>query len=233
MAESIESFVEKLQNEGVEAGRQQAEKIVADAHAEAERIVQEAKQKAEKIVDDAENEARETRERAQTDMQLAARDTVLRLRETLSRALQSVLVSGAEQPLQDPEFLKGLIHDVVMQYARGDQEGETHIQISVGDQAKDQLTEWCRQQLAPQAQEAGAAVDLRGGLKEAGFEYEVEGGNVEVTLRSVVETLSDLVSPRLRERLEAATREDAADTGGEGAGEGDQGGGDAGQQDGQ
>jgi len=42
-------------------------------------------------------------------------------------------------------------------------------------------------------------------LAEAGFEYQVQDANVEVTRTAVVETLSDLVSPRLREMLAKAT----------------------------
>jgi V/A-type H+-transporting ATPase subunit E len=207
MADSIESFVSKLQNEGVEAGKKEAEKIRDEARDEADRIVKEAEQKAEKIRQDAERDADDTRQRGQTDLELAARDTVLRLRETLNRALRTVLARGTEASLGDTEFLKGLIHDVVMQYAQADQEGEATVEVRVSDEAKDQLTEWCRQQLAPEAQEAGAAVDIKGVLSEAGFEYQVQDANVEVTQTSVVETLQDLVSPRLRDMLAKATEQ--------------------------
>ncbi|MFO8014701.1 MAG: hypothetical protein R6X20_15495 [Phycisphaerae bacterium] len=205
MPDSIESFVSKLQNEGVEVGRKEAEKIRAEAQDEADRIIKEAEEKADRIRQDAEREAEDTRQRGRTDLELAARDTVLRLRETLNRALRTVLASGTVESLGDTDFLKGLIHDVVMQYAQADQEGQTRVEVRVSEEAKDQLTEWCRRQLAPEAQEAGAAVDIKGVLSEAGFEYQVEDANVEVTQASVVETLQDLVSPRLRDMLAKAT----------------------------
>jgi len=211
MADSIESFVTKLQNEGVEAGKQQAEAIRSEAQQEADRIVQEAQEQARRITQEADQQARETRQRAQTDLELAARDTVLRLRDTLGRALRAVLVTGAEQPMRDPEFLKGLIRDVVMQYARADREGQVGIHVNVGEDIQGQLADWCRAQLAPEAHGAGIQVDLRGTLREAGFEYEVEGANVEVTRQSVVEVLSDLVSPRLREIVEKATSEESGE----------------------
>jgi len=208
MAESIESFVNKLQNEGVEAGKKEAGKIRDEAKKKAEGILQEARQQADKIRRDAERAAEETRQRGQTDLQLAARDTVLRLRETLNRALRAVLAAGTEQALGDPEFLKGLIRDVVLQYARAEGEGQTSVRIRVSDEVADQLADWCRQQLGPEAEEAGAAVDLEGALAEAGFEYQVRDANVEVTQTSVVETLQDLVSLRLREMLAKATEEE-------------------------
>ncbi|MBL7140303.1 MAG: hypothetical protein ISS74_05270 [Planctomycetes bacterium] len=207
MADSIESFVSKLQDEGVEAGRKEAQKIKDVARAEADRIVQEAQQKAQKTLDDAEQQAKDTRERGQTDLRLAARDTVLRLRETLSRVLRTVLLTRTGQALGDIDFLKGLIRDVVMQYAQAEREGKAAVDIRVSDEVRDRLTDWCRQELQPKAEAGGVAIDLQGALAEAGFEYQVEGANVEVTRASVVETLSDLVSPRLREMVERAAEE--------------------------
>jgi len=207
MADSIETFVSKLQSEGVEAGKKEAQKITDNARAEADRILQEARDKAKKICDDAEHQAKEVLERGQTDLRLAARDTVLRLRETLSRVLRTVLTTRTGEALGDIEFLKGIIHDVVMQYAQADREGKTAIHVRVSDEVLDHLTDWCRQELQPQAEGGHVAVNLQGALAEAGFEYRVEGAHVEVTRASVVETLSDLVSPRLRAMVEAAAQD--------------------------
>jgi len=44
MPESIESFVKKLQSEGVDAGKKAAEKIIKEARQEAEKIFAQAKQ---------------------------------------------------------------------------------------------------------------------------------------------------------------------------------------------
>ena len=50
----------------------------------------------------------------------------------------------------------------------------------------------------------GIKMDLRGTLAGAGFEYTVAGATIEVTLDSVVETLTSLVGPELRKVLESA-----------------------------
>jgi len=210
MADSIESFVSKLQDEGVEAGKKEARKIKDDARAEADRTIHEAREKAQEILEQAEQQAKEARERGQTDLRLAARDTVLCLRETLSHVLRTVLLTRTGEALGDVEFLKGLIRDVVMQYAQAEREGRTTIDIRVSDDVRDRLTDWCRQELQPRADGGGTTVNLHGALAEAGFEYQVQGANVEVTRASVVETLSDLVSPRLREMVERAAEEPAA-----------------------
>ena len=110
MAESIETFVAKLQNEGVEAGRQEAETIVAGAKSEAERIVADAQSQADKIIAGAKSEAENLLSRGQTELSLAARDAVLGLQETLSKSLQAILRYQADVTLHDVSFLGKVLH---------------------------------------------------------------------------------------------------------------------------
>jgi len=205
MAESIESFVAKLQQEGIQAGEEAADKLLLDANQKAERIVAEAEAKARKIVETAEAEADVTLEKSRTDLRLAARDTALRLRDALTRAVRAVLVTGTEQALGDAEFLKVLLHDIVMQYVQADLDGRILMQINVAPEMQQQLTQWALAQLHEKAERGDVSLDLKGTLSEAGFEYEIEGANIEVTLASVVDALSKLVNPNLRETLDQAT----------------------------
>lgn len=205
MAESIESFVAKLQAEGIQAGKQAADELLADARSEANRIVQEAEAKAKRIVETAEAEAGRSLEKARTNLELAARDTVLRLRETLTRAVRAVLAAGAREPLGNPEFLKTLLHDIITQYVKADLDGHVAVTINVAPEMQHQLIQWALAHLHEKAESGDVSIDLKGTLAEAGFEYEVEGANVEVTLAAVVDALSELVNPDLREILDQAT----------------------------
>ena len=54
------------------------------------------------------------------------------------------------------------------------------------------------------ARETGMTIDLQGTLEAAGFEYTLSGATVEVTLRSVTESICELVGPRLREIIDKA-----------------------------
>jgi len=53
MADSIETFVQKLQAEGVQAGRDEAQKLVDEARTEAEGIVAQAGEQAKRITSQA------------------------------------------------------------------------------------------------------------------------------------------------------------------------------------
>ena len=78
------------------------------------------------------------------------------------------------------------------------------MQINVSPQTQSELADWALQEMTARAAEAGMSIDLRGTLSTAGFEYEVTGGTVEVTVESVVETLSEMVSPQLRQMVQQA-----------------------------
>jgi len=207
MADTIEQFVAKLQAEGVQAGRAAAEELIAKARRDADEIIRQAQARAAKIHHDAEARAQATLAKSKTELELAARDTTLRLREALARAIRAALAAGAKQPLEDAEFLRRLLSDIVLQYVRADLQGQPTFNLNVTPEMRGKLAAWALHQL----HQGNLALDLRGTLAEAGFEYQVEGAKIEVTLTSVVDALADLVSPALRQILEQATAVDKPD----------------------
>lgn len=212
MAETIKAFVEKLQTDGVEAGRRAADQIQAEARQRAQSVIHEAEAQARKILEEANRQIERNRAGAQMQLQLAARDTLIRLQETLSRALETVLEAAAQETLADPDFLRELLRDVVTQYARADADGANSITINVPDAIRGQLLPWALQAFQEDGNRGGPVVDLQGSLAKAGFEYRVGEGTIEVTVDSAVELLGKLVGPELRQVLDRAAAGDPAAT---------------------
>ncbi len=204
MVDTIETFVALLQSEGVQAGQDQAEKLLVDAEAQAEKIRAQARADAEKVVADAHGQAQNILARAQTELQLAARDTTLRLREGLSKVLQEVITAGATEKLEDVDFLGKALHELILLYAGSDLHNS--IEINVQPEMQEKLVDWALHEIASEnADGSHVALDLKGTLAQVGFEYNVSGATVEVTLESVVEALVDLVSPKLGEIVARAS----------------------------
>lgn len=202
-SQSIESFVARLQAEGVEAGRQQAQKLIDQARAEAERVLADAKRQAEQIVADANRIGESTLERARTELALATRDAVLALGQTLNRVLNAVLSAGVAEALNDESVLKDVLRELVETYARADIENGD-LDIRLNPQMLSRLADWAIAQM--RGREKGRlSVELTDGLKGAGFEYTFAGSTVEVTVGSVVELLSGMVTPKLAEVIRQAT----------------------------
>lgn len=205
MAETIESFVAKLQAEGVDAGKQQAEGIRAEAEKQAKETVDRAHKEADKILADAKTQAEETLARGRTELELAARDATLRLQEAVSRGLAGLLSQTVKQKLDDTDFMGKLLHEVVMLYVRSDFECKQTLKINVPAPMREKLVSWALSEIGQETvDKVRPSIDLKGTLADAGFEYTCSGSTVEVTRDSVVATLVDLVGPDLREVLAKA-----------------------------
>ncbi|NLS97025.1 MAG: hypothetical protein GXX96_33230 [Planctomycetaceae bacterium] len=202
MTHKLESFIQTLKTDGVEAGREAADQIRREAEREAEQTVRDAEAKAKEIVKKAEEERERIVARTQTDLELAARDTVARLREALGRAVNKVLAEATEQKLGDSDYLAELIREVVGQYAKADALGEGTFTLNVSEAMRQRLTHWVIATFHKPPKEL--SLDLHGSLTGAGFEYRVEGGTVEITPESVVQVLSDIVAPEIRKLIASA-----------------------------
>jgi V/A-type H+-transporting ATPase subunit E len=205
MPETIEAFVEKIRSEGVQAGRKQADQLIADAKNQADEIISQARREKEKIISKAHGEAESILARSKSELALAARDAALRLRDALSAALREVLSRAAKDKLTDTAFIGEILHEIIIQYGKTELAGARALQINVPQEMRQKLADWAIRRMGHEAAgERRAAIDLKGTLAQAGFEYNATGATVEVTLESVVEVLSELVGPSLREVLDRA-----------------------------
>lgn len=205
MAQTIEAFVEKLHAEGVQAGKEAADRLRSEAQAEADRILADAKAQAESTIANAKAEAERLAEQQRQELDLAARDATLRFRAAVAKAVNSLLRHEVSSALTDKEFLPGLIRDTVVNYAKEDAHSQDQIEIRVNPEMIQAVTDWALNYLGAQKfAEAKAHLDLKGTLKTQGFEYRVSESTVEVTVESIVEVLKEHVNPRLREVLDRA-----------------------------
>jgi vacuolar-type H+-ATPase subunit E/Vma4 len=201
MVETIETFINKLQEDGVQAGREAAKEITDKAEQEAQQRLAAAEEQARQIIQQAQEESQRTRVRVETELKLAARDIVVRVQETLNQVLEAVLADAVRDKLQDAEFLGGLIREVVLQYVEADVAGHGTIEINVSDEMQQRLLSGAVTAFQPDQAEQ-ARIALIGQLKKAGFEYKMAGGTVEVTEDSVVQVLSSLLGAELRRRVQ-------------------------------
>ena len=205
MVDTIESFVEKLQKQGVQAGQEAASKLETQAQDQAKKIVDDAQAKADKIIADAQKQAQSIVDRGKSELELAARDVVAKLREELSKSLNALLAESTQKTLEDTDFIGKTLHDIVTSYAKADSHHKLTVKINVNEKLRNELKSWALKELGKEVVEQyRPSLNLQGNLKQAGFEYEVSGATVEVTRDSVVESLSELITPALREVLTKA-----------------------------
>lgn len=108
-AHGVQALIERLRAEGIEAGRQEAQTILAEARAQAERILAEAQAQAEKLVAEAKHTQAKLESASREALALAVRDAKLRLREELSSAFDRKLAELVHQAMRPQPFLEQLI----------------------------------------------------------------------------------------------------------------------------
>lgn len=201
---TLESFVAQLHEEGVVAGRREAERLRSDAEKHAGDVVRRAEADAARIVAEAEARAGTEVTRARAELEFAVRDALIELRSAVTAALQGILREAADARLRDPEFLVSLIRGVVMAYATGDASGKVG-EVRVPREMKEDLVAWTIGELADGLRDDGGRVTAV--LADAGFEYRIGDGTVEVSPDAIREKLTELVSPHLRDLIAQAASE--------------------------
>jgi len=200
----VQELVQRLRDEGVAAGRREAEQIVATARAEAARILADARREAEELTRATGATIETERQAARAALELAWRDAMLQLREQLevafARRLQSLIASG----LRDPEVLIGLVVDALRHVLEADRSPDRAQLLVPESPAQDPAAAAALDTLA-----ATLARDLlQGGVELVHEQRSGAGVRVRLTERGIElalteETLAALLLERLLPRFRA------------------------------
>ena len=105
----VEALLERLKNEGVVAGQEQAENLVTNAQKRAEWIIETAELEAQELLDRAKKQAEDIRVSGQDALKLAARDAFLRLRDNLLGSFSDEVMRVVGKQMTDKAYTEQLI----------------------------------------------------------------------------------------------------------------------------
>ncbi|OAB55210.1 hypothetical protein AY600_02235 [Phormidium willei BDU 130791] len=109
LSSGVDSLIAQLRQDGIDAGRAEAERILADARAQAKAIQDKAEAEARARVEQARREADSFRKAGEEALRTAMRDTVLDMKATLTQRFASDLKRLVSQQMHDPEVLRRMI----------------------------------------------------------------------------------------------------------------------------
>lgn len=209
VSSGVETLIEQLRDKGVNAGKQQARRIVEEAVEHADSLVAQARQEAENRISQAEKDAEFIRRSGAESLQLAFRDTLLKLKQQLLSQFSDNLKRMTKHELADPDTLKKLILEVASK-TQNVEKGSTII-LPEHAEAVDDLRR------SPDKLSGGALIELvneltRGMLEEgimihvsdnidSGIKIINQDDNVEIQLDD--EILSDILLEYLQPRFRA------------------------------
>ena len=200
----VQELVQRLREEGVAAGRREAEQIVSAAREEAARMLAEARREAEQVTGQAHATVETERQAARAALDLAWRDTVLQLREQLETTFARRLQSLVAVSLRETEVLVELVVDA-LRHALAADRAEERAQLLVPESSAEDA------QLAQSLNTLAAALsrDLFSGGVElvrdprsgAGVRILLADRGIELAITE--ETLATLLLERLLPRFRA------------------------------
>ena len=108
----VQALIDRLREQGVQAGRTEADRLVAEARGRAEQILAEARAEADAVRAQARSDADTERRAADEALKLAARDTVLALKQDMALRFAQEVKRLVALEMQDHAFLQHLILEV-------------------------------------------------------------------------------------------------------------------------
>ncbi|MBA5777558.1 hypothetical protein H2509_10535 [Stappia sp. F7233] len=105
----VQALIDRLKSEGISAGQDEADRILAAARAKADKLVADAEARAGAILDKAKADAAAETAAANDALKIAARDLVLRLRNELGTRIGDETRRILGDAFVDEDFLKNLI----------------------------------------------------------------------------------------------------------------------------
>ena len=189
MAEELQQLLEKIQRDGVDKANAEATAIVAKAKDEANALVKKAEEEAAATRAKAEEDAAAYAARARETIRQAARDTVLKVKEDVTKLLTKLLAQDVAAALATEAV--PLAAAVVKELVTGSAAAE----VATAPKFVDAL----RAQLAAQAQDGVKVVADE--MTGAGFTVKLDNGRVEHDFTDAA--ISGALAQRLRSDLAA------------------------------
>ena len=110
MENKLQKLTEQLYEEGLSKGRNDADKLVAEAQAKAKAIVAEAQAEAKAIVENAQKQAAELTQNTMTEISLAGRQAVAALKSEINTMVVAQTASKAvAEATMDAAFVKDML----------------------------------------------------------------------------------------------------------------------------
>lgn len=122
----VDALIARLREEGVSAGRREAERIIGDAQSQSNRMLDKAQKEARERLDAAHKEADAYRAAGEEALRTAMRDMVLDMKAALMEKFSSDVRRLVSHHLEDPNLMRQMILEVAgrARESVGSQEGD-------------------------------------------------------------------------------------------------------------
>lgn len=201
MENKLQELTNKLYQEGLTRGREEADAIIAKAKEEAQAIVKEARKEAAWIVDRAEQEAAEHKEQVENEIRMASRHTISVLKKKIKDMVVFKALEGpTKKAMEDDVFVKEIINTLVQSFKPEDA-GSMDLEVVLPQSGKESFTGFLKSRTS-EIFNKGLKVTFTESL-ENGFVIEPagEGYQIRFTDKDFMALFNKYISPETQSLL--------------------------------
>lgn len=193
--DKIQELTSKLYSEGVEKGKEEADKIIAEAKQSERKILEDAKKEAENIISTADKQISELKRQTEAELKMYASQAAEALKSEVTNLLTGELAElNVKAATADKSFMQKLIVDLVQNWSKSEK-------LTIGVANADELKSY----IASNAKELlnkGLNVESVNGIK-TGFTLSPEDGSYKVKFGEdeFIEYFKEFLRPQIRQML--------------------------------
>lgn len=201
MQNKLQELTEKLYSEGLSKGREEAERIKADAQKEAEQIISKAREESEQIISTAHKEAEDIKERILNEVKMSSRQSYTTLRHEIESLISSnALKTPISEAMNDNALIKDIISTIVSAFSpQSDKAAD--LSIILPEKSKGELDRFITENITKQFNQG---LEIKFDKKvSSGFKIgpKGEGYHISFTDKDFEELVGSYLRPRIREIL--------------------------------
>lgn len=193
--DKIQELTSKLYTEGVDKGRKEAERIIAEAKAKEKNILEEAEEKANQLIAAARKEQAELKKHTESELKLYASQSAEALKTEIINLLTDKLATmNVKAAMEDKLFMQKLIGEMVTNWS----ENET---LTVGVEHPEELESYIASNLK-QILEKGLKIESVNGIK-TGFTLSPADGSYKMRFgeEEFIDYFKEFLRPQIRQLL--------------------------------
>lgn len=193
--DKIQELTSKLYSEGVEKGKEEADKILEQANARKKQILDQAQAEAKKILDSAKKDSDELRNHTESELKLYANQSVEALKTEIINLITADFASSkVKEATVDSSFMQNLIVELVKNWAKEENltigvENDAELESYIASNAKDLL-------------DRGLKIETVNGIS-TGFTVTPQDGSYRVKFgeEEFIEYFKEFLRPKIQELL--------------------------------
>ena len=195
MDSQIQALTEKVYQEGVLKGEQEAAKILADANAQAEQVERDARARAEQIIAEAQRSASELKSNTERELKLNASKLIEATKASIVDVLAGRIAGDSVQALTaNPELLQRVVLEIAKDF-------DLKHGVEITSSQAEELKAYFAQNAKALLEEGLTIKQVAGKATQYTIRPQNGGFKVEIGEQEFVELFKSILRPQLAQEL--------------------------------